>query len=80
MMYRPVLVALVALDLLLPTATVVLYSAGRLLGAMEDAAGQAILTRVSQACGVLWVLGLVALLIVLAVDALSRRSPPGGDG
>ena len=80
MMHRPVLIALVALDLLLPTATVVLYSAGRLLGAMEDGAGQAVLTRVSQACGILWVLGLVALLIALAVDSLTSRNPPRGDG
>jgi hypothetical protein len=77
MVSRPVLTVLVVLALLLPIATVVLGSVARLLGAMEDAAGEAILIRISQACGILWVLVLVVLLICLALKTLAandRRS------
>jgi len=79
MIPRPLLLVLVALAVLLPMATVVLRAAGGLLGAMQDAAGAAVLVRVSQACGILWAIGLVVLLIGLALDALGNGNRPRGE-
>ena len=70
MVSRPLLMTLFASAVLLPMATLVLYAAARLLGAMQDTAGEAVLVRVSQATGVVWVLGLIVLLLGLALDAI----------
>jgi hypothetical protein len=78
MVSRPLLIALFASAVVLPIMTLIFYAAGRLLGAMQDTAGEAVLVRVSQATGIVWVLGLVVLLLGLTLDAIGRGSR--GDG
>ena len=76
---RPYLVFLVILALLLPIVIVVLQGVSWLLGSMQDAAGAAGVGRLSQACGTVWGLDLIVLLIVSAIQFLSTSgTPPDG--
>jgi len=54
----------------LPIAMCVLYALARLLEAMKDEAGANALGYVNLALLALWILGLVALVIVQAVNSL----------
>jgi len=73
MIPRPLLTGLLVLDVLLPVAIVIVLGTGRLLGAMDDALGQAVLVRLGEAGGVLWSIGLVVLLLAVAIDGLAGR-------
>ncbi len=75
MISRRVFVALVAAALALPIANLILMAAGQLLATMQDAAGAAVLGRLSLAVGLIWLGSLVALVIVQALD---RLGPPPG--
>ena len=68
---RHLLIWLAAAALLLPILTVVLIGTGRLLAAMQDAAGAAAVDRVALGVGILWVTDLVALVIVQAIHTTS---------
>jgi hypothetical protein len=59
----------------LPIALCVLFALARLLETMQDAGGAAVLQRVSLGLFALWVIDLVALLIVGAINSL-RVDPP----
>ncbi|MFV2065627.1 MAG: hypothetical protein ACC645_01505 [Pirellulales bacterium] len=74
MIPRPLLIGLLVFDILLPMAIVIVLGTGRLLGAMDDALGQAVMIRLGEAGGVLWAIGLVVLLIAVAIDRLSGKS------
>jgi hypothetical protein len=74
MVPRRLLIGLFGTAVLLPIATMVLFAAGRLLGSMQDAAGETVLVRISQATGVVWVLGLIALLLCLALETIGRST------
>jgi hypothetical protein len=63
---------LVIAALVLPIAICVLVALGKLLGAMGDVSGAAGVDRIALACGVLWVVGLIALVIVQALASLDR--------
>ena len=76
MIPRLLLMGLLVLDVLLPVAIVIVLGTGRLLGAMGDALGQAVMVRLGEAGGVLWSIGLVVLLIAVAIDGLAERSRP----
>lgn len=58
---------------MLPMAVVVLVAAGRLLSAMDDAAGGAAVHRVALAGGIAWVIDLAALVVALGMNALGER-------
>ncbi|HEX5447080.1 MAG TPA: hypothetical protein VFW87_24910 [Pirellulales bacterium] len=60
--------------LLLPIAILLVVGAASLLTAMQDAAGAAVLQRIGLALGLVWLLGLIALILMLGVNALA---PPG---
>jgi hypothetical protein len=75
---RRVLVVLVAAALALPMVALVLIAAGQLLSAMQDTLGALVLGRLALAVGLVWVLGLMALVIVQALDRLGP--PPGPPG
>jgi hypothetical protein len=57
---------------LLPIAILVVLGTGELLGAMDDALGEAVLHRIALAGGVLWVIDLLGLLLVLALNSLDN--------
>jgi len=74
---RRALVVLIAVALVLPIVTVILLGAGRLLAAMDDQAGAAVLDRLSLAAGLLWVIDLVAVVIVQGLHTLGPpHNPP----
>jgi hypothetical protein len=63
---------LLVAGLLLPIAICVMVALAALLTAMQDAAGGAALRYVALAGGILWVVDLVAIVLVQAIDALDR--------
>ncbi len=69
------MVSLVVAALALPIVSLILSAAGQLLAAMQDAAGARVLARLSLAAGLVWLMALVALVIVQALD---RLGPPPG--
>ncbi|HEX4129388.1 MAG TPA: hypothetical protein VHZ24_05050 [Pirellulales bacterium] len=71
MILQRALVALVAGMLLLPMLAIMLAGFGRLLGAMGDATGAAVLGRIALAAAILWSCDLVFLLAVLGMRAAS---------
>lgn len=71
---RRLLSVLVTLGCLLPIVLAVVLGVARLLAAMQDASGAAVLDRIALAAGILWAVDLVALVLVLGINAL----PPEG--
>ena len=74
MISRKVLLVLVAAAAILPMAIAVIVAVGRLLAAMQDAAGAAVLDRVALALGILWAVNVISLVMALALE---RLGPPG---
>lgn len=66
---RRALILLAAAALLLPILTVVLIGTARLLAAMQDGPGAAVIDRIALGVGVVWVTDLVALVIVQAIHS-----------
>ena len=66
---------LLVLSLALPLIQAVLVWVSGLLRAMGDAAGAEIVRHVGTACQVVWTIGLVGLVIVLALVVLNERPP-----
>ena len=83
---KPLIARLLAGVLLLPIAILLVVAVAGLLSGMQDAAGAWVMNRVALGLGIVWVLGLIALLLALAVHSLAdsssadRGEPPGGDG
>jgi hypothetical protein len=75
---KPVLARLLVGLLLLPIAIVLTVALAALLSAMQDAAGASFLNRAALGMGIVWVLGLVALLLALAANTLADGSRTGG--
>jgi hypothetical protein len=71
-----VAVGLIVAAVGLPIALCVLYALARLLEAMKDLDGANALGRVNLALFALWVVNLVTLIIVSAMNSLSNP-PPG---
>ena len=75
---RPLLKTLLALALALPIIQCVLIWVRGLLLSMGDQGGAAIIGHVGTGCLVVWSIGLVGLVIVLAIVVVGER-PPGDD-
>jgi hypothetical protein len=71
-----IVASLVIAALTLPIVISVLIGVGRLLAAMGDAAGAAVMDYVALAGGILWVVLLACLVIVLGILALGRQEEP----
>lgn len=78
MRLRPLLNTLLALALALPIIQCVLIWVRGLLLSMGDQEGAAIIGHVGTGCLVVWAIGLVGLVIVLAIVVAGER-PPGDD-
>ena len=74
MISRRILTWLVTAALVLPIALSIAVAAARLLGAMQDQAGAAVLDRVALALGIVWIVDLVCLIIALALALLTASS------
>jgi len=68
---RRVLLRLLASALFLPIAIVLIAALSRLLAALEDPAGAVAFDRIALGVGIVWVLVLVGLPIVLAIQSLT---------
>ena len=69
------LTILLAGGLVLPVVLAVLVGLARLLAAMDDPHGADVAGRLALACGTLWAIDLICLVLVVALDALVRRGP-----
>lgn len=80
----PVSVVLLLLvgAVVLPMAISLLFGLGRLLAAMGDAQGGAVMGWISLAAGVVWTLDLVALVLVQTINSLgeNRQNPQDRNG
>jgi hypothetical protein len=72
---RRVLLLLLAGALFLPIAIVLIVTVGRLLAALGDPAGSTFFDRLALAVGIAWVLDLIGLPIVLAIERLLADAP-----
>jgi hypothetical protein len=71
------LASLVICSLTLPIAISVLAGVGRLLAAMGDTGGGAVVDRVALSAGILWIVLLICLVLVLGILAHGQhREPP----
>jgi hypothetical protein len=77
---KTTLVRLLGGMVLLPIAIVLLEGLSALLGAMQDAAGAAVLGRIALGLGVLWAFLAVALLLAVAANAALAADKPEADG
>jgi ABC-type Mn2+/Zn2+ transport system permease subunit len=75
--FRRAILWLLVAALGLPIAMCVLYALARLLEAMKDEAGANALGGVNVALFALWVIALVALVIVQAINSMG--GPPGSE-
>ena len=80
-MHRPtiphrVALTLLAATVLLPITICVVLGVAALLVAMGDSLGGAVLQRVALAGGLLWVVDLICLVLVLAINAVRDRDEP----
>ncbi len=77
MSLRTAILTLLCGAITLPVALGVVLGVGRLLEAMQDAAGAVVLGRIGLAVGMLWTLDLVLLVIALAAQVcLAGNEPP----
>lgn len=65
-------VGLIVGALALPIVLCVLYALGRLLEAMQDHVGAAILDRMALVLFALWAIDLIALVIITAINSLNH--------
>ncbi|MBX3412214.1 MAG: hypothetical protein KF708_05800 [Pirellulales bacterium] len=79
MVSRRWLIQLVVAALLLPIVICVLAAVGRLLAGMGDATGGAVLDYLALGAGVLWLVDLIALVILLALEAVTRDEQPSDE-
>lgn len=67
------MIALMAAAVLLPVAVTLVVAAGFLFAGFHDAVGARALFAVALACGLLWAIALVALLLLLGFDSAVKR-------
>lgn len=83
MTQKGMLTALMGAAVLLPVAVTLIVATGFLFAALQDAIGARALFGVALACGLLWAMSLVGLVLVVGFDAAARRepgeSPPDAD-
>ena len=70
--FTKTLFGLVVAGLLLPVAISIVIALASLLSSVGDPTGGTALRYVALAAGVLWIVDLVAIVIVQAIDALER--------
>ena len=63
----------------LPIVLCVLYALGRLLEAMQDHVGAAILDRIGLVLFALWAIDLVGLVVISAINSLGSPPPEKKD-
>jgi hypothetical protein len=70
--FTKTLFGLVVAGLLLPVAISIVVALASLLSKLDDPTGGVALRYVAMAGGVLWIVDLIAIVLVQAIDALDR--------
>ena len=74
-----VLFHLIAIALVLPIGACLILALARLLAALDDPPGAAVLDRIVLGCGILWALDLICLILVQGINSLAdSNDPPDG--
>lgn len=76
MISKRLILCLVGGVLVAPIGIALVLGVARLLGAMGDAAGAAVLERIALGAGILWALDLVCLVAALGFNSLSGPDEP----
>ena len=63
---------LIAIAMVMPIGICVILALGRLLQAMGDASGSVVLDWIALACGVVWVLDLICLILAHSINSLAE--------
>lgn len=79
MVSRRWLTQLLVAALLLPIVICVLVGVARLLAGMADTSGAAVLDYLALGVAIAWVVDLIALVILLALESVSRGDAPTED-
>ena len=74
------LLLLIALALMLPIGVFVILGLSRLLWAMGDQPGSVGAVRLAVACGGIWLLDLISLILVVAINAITNSDNPPKEG
>jgi preprotein translocase subunit SecG len=72
--FRPFLAILLAGGIIVPVAICVVFGVGTMLTAMGDSAGGGVLSRVSLALAILWILDLIVLVLFQSLNSLLNSS------
>jgi hypothetical protein len=67
---------LIVVTIFLPIILCVVLGVAALLGAMGDTTGGLVLHRIALAGGILWIIDLIGLVLVLAIDTLREPGDP----
>jgi hypothetical protein len=70
------LLTLILAGILLPITLCVVLGVAALLAKMGDVAGGDVLYRIALAGGILWIIDLICLVLVLAIDSLRGPDEP----
>ena len=76
---RVLITTAVLAAIVLPIAVAILCGVGSLLGALGDPAGSLGVSRMALACGILWVVDLICLVLMLGVNATVAVPQVGSD-
>lgn len=72
----PIRPTLIGVTIVLPIILCVVLGVAALLDAMGDTAGGGVLHRIALAGGILWVVDLIGLVLVLAINTLRGPNEP----
>jgi hypothetical protein len=70
--------ALLAGTIILPIAICVILGIATLLATMGDHTGGSVLGYVALACGIVWVVNLICLVLALAINAMKDQDKSDG--
>jgi len=73
---RRCVLTLIVATIFLPIILCVVLGVAALLDVMGDTAGGGVLHRIALAGGILWIIDLIGLVLVLAIDALRGPNEP----
>ena len=76
---RSLVVLLIAGALFLPIAICVVAGVGVLLNGLGDPAGAHFLARTALAVGILWMIDLISLIVVLAINSSGWNNSPSDE-
>ena len=74
------LLLLIAVALMLPIGAFIILGMSYLLGEMGDQTGSVVAVWLAVACGGIWLFDLIALILAVAVNAITNSGDPPEEG